>query len=100
MLTDPGDLIIDPFAGSCVTGEVCEQMDRRWICCEIVEAYVEGAKGRFEKVPDKAQIDYNRPVPYLIHPPNSLPIDERNVPLEQEGGRNRPVRRKKENEQE
>ena len=26
MLTDPGDLVIDPFAGSCVTGEVAERL--------------------------------------------------------------------------
>ena len=26
MATDPGDLVIDPFAGSCVTGEVAERL--------------------------------------------------------------------------
>jgi len=29
MRTDPGDLVVDPFAGSCVTGEVCERLERR-----------------------------------------------------------------------
>ncbi len=48
MLTDEGDLVLDPFAGSCVTGEVCERLRRRWICAELVEAYLEGAMGRFE----------------------------------------------------
>jgi DNA modification methylase len=47
MLTDAGDLVIDPFAGSCVTGEVAERLNRRWICVELREDYVEGAKGRF-----------------------------------------------------
>ncbi len=47
MLTDQGDVVLDPFAGSCVTGEVAEQMGRRWICCELSEEYVKGAKGRF-----------------------------------------------------
>jgi site-specific DNA-methyltransferase (cytosine-N4-specific) len=47
MLTDTGDTVYDPFAGSCVTGEVCESLKRTWICCEIVPEYVEGAKGRF-----------------------------------------------------
>jgi len=47
MLTDIGDSVFDPFAGSCVTGEVCELLKRQWICCEIVPEYVEGAKGRF-----------------------------------------------------
>jgi len=47
MLTDPGDLVVDPFAGSCATGEVCERLNRRWMCVEIVEPYLRGAVGRF-----------------------------------------------------
>ena len=48
MLTDPGDLVLDPFAGSCITGEVSERLGRKWICVELVESYLDGAKGRFE----------------------------------------------------
>lgn len=47
MLTDPGDLVVDPFAGSCVTGEVCERTGRRWACIELVREYCEAALGRF-----------------------------------------------------
>ncbi len=47
MVTDPDDVILDPFAGSCVTGEVCERLRRKWICVEIVESYLRGAKARF-----------------------------------------------------
>ena len=47
MLTDEGDLVLDPFAGSCVTGEVCERLGRRWLCVELQETYLEGAIGRF-----------------------------------------------------
>jgi site-specific DNA-methyltransferase (cytosine-N4-specific) len=47
MLTDEGDLVVDPFAGSCVTGEVCERLLRHWVCVDTVEGYLEGAKGRF-----------------------------------------------------
>ena len=49
MLTDEGDLVMDPFAGSCVTGEVCERLHRRWICVEILEEYLQGAIARFKK---------------------------------------------------
>ena len=49
MCTDEGDLVIDPFAGSCVTGEVAERINRRWICCDVIEEFLEGAIGRFEK---------------------------------------------------
>jgi DNA modification methylase len=48
MLTDSNDLVVDPFAGSCVTGEVAERTKRRWLCCELREDYVRGALGRFQ----------------------------------------------------
>ncbi len=47
MLTDEGDFVVDPFAGSCVTGEVAERLCRKWICCDSVEEYLQGAIGRF-----------------------------------------------------
>ncbi len=47
MLTEPDDLVLDPFAGSCVTGEVCERTKRRWICIELLQEYCEAALGRF-----------------------------------------------------
>ena len=47
MLTDEGDTVIDPFAGSCVTGEVCERLSRRWTCIELEEEYLLGAIVRF-----------------------------------------------------
>lgn len=48
-LTDSKDLVVDPFAGSCVTGEVCDRLQRRWICIEINPEYVRGARARFHK---------------------------------------------------
>jgi site-specific DNA-methyltransferase (cytosine-N4-specific) len=53
MLTDPRDLVVDPFAGSCTTGAVAERLGRRWICYEIHEEYLRGAVGRFESVTNK-----------------------------------------------
>jgi DNA modification methylase len=50
-LTDPGDLVIDPFGGSNVTGSVSEQTDRRWLASEIEPKYVEGSAIRFEVGP-------------------------------------------------
>jgi site-specific DNA-methyltransferase (cytosine-N4-specific) len=47
MLTNEGDWVFDPFGGSCVTGEVAERLNRHWICCELVEDYLSGARGRF-----------------------------------------------------
>ena len=35
-LTDPGELIVDPFAGSGTWGRIAHAMGRRWIGCDIV----------------------------------------------------------------
>ena len=35
----PGDVVLDPFFGSGTTGEVAEQLGRRWLGIELNEAY-------------------------------------------------------------
>jgi len=47
-LTDKEDIVFDPFAGSNVTGEVAENLGRKWIAFEIVEEYLRGSKFRFD----------------------------------------------------
>lgn len=47
LCTDPGDVVLDVFAGSNITGEAAERLDRRWIAIELVEEYLEGSKFRF-----------------------------------------------------
>jgi len=49
MLTDPGDLVFDPFGGSNSTGAIADQMDRKWVTTEPNEEYVQGSKGRFSQ---------------------------------------------------
>jgi DNA modification methylase len=46
-LTEPRQLVFDPFAGSNVTGEVAESIGRRWLSAEINAEYVEGSRLRF-----------------------------------------------------
>ena len=48
MLTDPSDLVVDPFAGSNTTGMVAEQLGRRWIAIELSADYLEASKFRFD----------------------------------------------------
>ena len=50
LLTDPDDLIVDPFAGSLTTGAVAEELDRRWIAGEAVEEYLQAGTFRFEEM--------------------------------------------------
>lgn len=47
MLTEPGDLVLDPFAGSNTTGAVCEALNRRWMAFEQEEEFVRGGRFRF-----------------------------------------------------
>lgn len=51
-LTKENDLVLDPFAGSNITGAVAEQLNRNWIGIEINEVYASGSRGRFEKTND------------------------------------------------
>lgn len=47
LLTDPGDLVIDPFAGSNTTGKVANDLRRRWISIELSSEYVQNSQLRF-----------------------------------------------------
>ena len=88
MLTDPGELVLDPFAGSCVTGEVAEALDRRWLCCELDETYLAGAKGRFV---GNGATSKSTPVRYSIYQPCALEVGT-GEPLPADGGAERPAK--------
>jgi site-specific DNA-methyltransferase (cytosine-N4-specific) len=47
LLTQPGDLILDPFAGSNTTGSVAESLGRRWLAVEVDETYLRTSGLRF-----------------------------------------------------
>jgi site-specific DNA-methyltransferase (cytosine-N4-specific) len=49
-LTDPGDLVLDPFAGSNTTGAVAEQLGRRWIAVEKSRTYAKDSQLRFRAI--------------------------------------------------
>ena len=87
MLTDTDDLVVDPFAGSCVTGAVAEALGRRWVCCELSEEYLEGGRSRF--VPSVQPLPNEKGVIYEISPPCPMPIDLHHR-LPADGGKARP----------
>ncbi len=90
MLTDKDDVVLDPFAGSCVTGEVAERLKRKWICCEIVEEYLEGAIFRFSASKSKEKrkiVSYN-----LYHPASLWNGTHDKTLLPKDGGQQRPPR--------
>lgn len=46
-LTDPGDIVLDPFGGSNTTGATAERLGRQWVSVELDSNYIAGSKGRF-----------------------------------------------------
>ena len=48
MLTEPNDLVLDPFAGSLTAGAVAEKLERQWLAGEAVEEYLKAGVFRFE----------------------------------------------------
>lgn len=48
LLTEEGDIVLDPFAGSNTTGAVAETLGRRWIAVENVVEYLDASRFRFD----------------------------------------------------
>ena len=49
--TNPGDIVLDVFAGSGTTAAVAQKMGRRWVTCELVEdTFNRFTRPRLEKV--------------------------------------------------
>ncbi len=93
MLTDEGDCLLDPFAGSCVTGEVAERLNRRWVCCELVEDYLVGARGRFVGAPKVERSGPDDESAYYRVPRPGLLWNGMGEPLAADGGRKRAVKK-------
>jgi DNA modification methylase len=47
-LTDPGDLVYDPFSGSNTTGAIAERLGRRWIASERSLVHLQSSSCRFD----------------------------------------------------
>ncbi|WP_338089213.1 site-specific DNA-methyltransferase [Nanchangia anserum] len=49
--SDPGDIVLDVFAGSGTTAAVAQKMGRRWVTCELLEStFMTFTRPRLEKV--------------------------------------------------
>src|SRR5262249_21968694 len=76
LLTDEGDIVVDPFAGSNVTGAVCEKLNRNWISVELDWEFVRSSAFRF-----KAQIlQAHHEIPTPVTPPQSLRPKRKKAP--------------------
>jgi DNA modification methylase len=63
-LTEPGDLVVDPFGGSGTTGEAAEALKRRWVTCDLDEegarsgTYVRASAFRFDNAQLTPEFDF------------------------------------------
>ncbi len=56
--SNQGDVVLDPFSGSGTTLVVAEQLGRKWLGCEIEQAYNEWAIQRLENVQRKTKDEW------------------------------------------
>ena len=54
----PGDLVIDPFSGSGTTVVVAEQLQRRWLGCDLNSEYNQWAMDRLDNVIRKTKDEW------------------------------------------
>lgn len=50
LCTEPGDIVLDPFAGSNTTGIAAEQLRRQWVSIEATESYATSGVGHFPEL--------------------------------------------------
>lgn len=55
-LTNPGDIVLDPFADSNTTGYVAENLNRKWISVEIRNDYALESQLRFRDTLNESEI--------------------------------------------
>jgi len=67
LLTDEGDVVLDPFGGSCTSGSVAESLGRKWINVELNREYTFGAHGHFLKGANpRNAVDYSISKPRYV----------------------------------
>jgi site-specific DNA-methyltransferase (adenine-specific) len=55
--SNPGDIVLDPFAGSGTTLAVAKKLGRRWVGCELSEEYTRAATERLNAIEEGASLD-------------------------------------------
>lgn len=59
--SDEGDLVVDPFSGSNITGKVSEDLNRRWLSIDISPEYVASSSWRFRaNSNEESKLQYDR----------------------------------------
>lgn len=93
-LTNPGDFVLDPFGGSCVTGMVAEELKRDWVCVELDSVFLQGAISRFSQEKENSKNKKGQKnTRYFIWAPCTLDVDEAEERVIGDGGQKRPYQK-------
>lgn len=87
-LTDQGDTVLDPFAGSNTTGAVAQELGRRWLSIEADWTYAAHSIGRFDPATltsisegfEVTETEEAADVPYASEPAISEPVSSKIYP--------------------
>lgn len=79
--SNPGDVVLDPFAGSGTTLAVAKKLNRRWIGCELSQQYADCISKRLES------IQADDPLDGAADPLRSAPSTDQGVPLRRAPGK-------------
>lgn len=77
-LTDPGDLVLDIFAGSNTTGQAAEIAQRRWLAFELERHYLAASIFRF-LAKDPSDKQARNVYTHLLHHQETVQIEQGNV---------------------
>src|SRR5262249_40748379 len=69
--SNPGEIVLDPFAGSGTTLVVAKKLGRRWLGFEMSERYAKQASKRVDKAKDGQPLD-GAPEPLVSAPATPL----------------------------
>lgn len=70
--SDPGELVADPFSGSCTTGAACKRLGRRFVGWEIDPGFYEVGRKRLDAAREQFQLPrFPRPRQLQLEGPDS-----------------------------
>jgi site-specific DNA-methyltransferase (cytosine-N4-specific) len=84
-LTNPGDLVLDIFAGSNTTGSAAERLGRKWLAFDLDRTYLAASSFRFLSEPPDSLLEdifnhlmtHDHPLDLSPHIPKRLMDDDR-----------------------
>lgn len=59
LVSRPGDVVLDPYAGSGTTGEACLRLGRRFVGIDVVERHVENTRRRLLDLANRVTVAWN-----------------------------------------